>query len=125
MRNTRWPSISLESAIEQAREHGLLGKNILGSGFAFDLEVKEGAGAFVCGEETALIASIEGRRGEPRPRPPYPAVAGLWGKPTNINNVKSYAMTPQIIRKGARWFNSIGTTRVARHGCLRPDREGE
>ena len=101
----------VESAIEQAREHGLLGKNILGSGFAFDLEVKEGAGAFVCGEETALIASIEGRRGEPRPRPPYPAVAGLWGKPTNINNVKSYAMTPQIIRKGARWFNSIGTTR--------------
>jgi len=99
----------LQAAIEDAREYGLLGENILGSGFCFDIALKEGAGAFVCGEETALIASIEGRRGEPRPRPPFPAVSGLWGRPTNINNVKSYAMTPQIIRKGAKWFSSIGS----------------
>ena len=99
----------LHVAIGQARELGLLGANILGSDFSFDLEVKEGAGAFVCGEETALLASIEGRRGEPRPRPPFPAVAGLWGKPTNLNNVKSYAMTPQIILNGAEWFAGIGS----------------
>jgi len=99
----------LEMAIHQARDLGLLGEDICGTGFRFDIEVKEGAGAFVCGEETALIASIEGRRGEPRPRPPYPVVAGLWGLPTNINNVKSYAMTPQIILRGANWFGSIGT----------------
>jgi NADH-quinone oxidoreductase subunit F len=101
----------LSTAISQAYEHGLLGQDILGSDFAFDVEIKEGAGAFVCGEETALIASIEGKRGEPRPRPPFPAVSGLWGRPTNINNVKSYAMTSHIIRKGARWFSSIGTPR--------------
>jgi len=99
----------LHVAIGQAREYGLLGENILGSKFSFDLAVKEGAGAFVCGEETALLASIEGRRGEPRPRPPFPAVAGLWGKPTNLNNVKSYAMTPQIILNGAEWFAGIGS----------------
>ncbi len=101
----------LKNAIRQAHEHGLLGENILGSGFSFDLHLKEGAGAFVCGEETALIASIEGRRGEPRPRPPFPAVAGLWNKPSNVNNVKSYAMTPQIILKGADWFRSVGTAK--------------
>ncbi|MBL7161251.1 MAG: NADH-quinone oxidoreductase subunit NuoF [Anaerolineales bacterium] len=101
----------LKKAIAQAHEYGLLGENILGSDFSFELKVKEGAGAFVCGEETALIASIEGKRGEPRPRPPYPAVSGLWGKPSNVNNVKSYAITPQIMLKGADWFSSIGTPR--------------
>jgi NADH-quinone oxidoreductase subunit F len=98
----------LKTAIAQAHEYGLLGENILGSGFSFDLKVKEGAGAFVCGEETALMASIEGKRGEPRPRPPFPAVAGLWNKPSNVNNVKSYAMSPQILLKGAPWFKAIG-----------------
>jgi NADH-quinone oxidoreductase subunit F len=99
----------LETAIAQANEYGLLGQNILGTPFTFNIEIKEGAGAFVCGEETALIASIEGRRGEPRPRPPFPVVSGLWGKPTNINNVKSYAMAPRIIHRGASWFAQIGT----------------
>lgn len=99
----------LEIAIHQARDLGLLGTDICGTGFTFDIDVKEGAGAFVCGEETALIASIEGRRGEPRPRPPYPVVAGLWGRPTNVNNVKSYAMTPVVILRGAPWFRQIGT----------------
>ena len=101
----------LRLAIEQAEEYGLLGDDIFGSGFGFHLKIKEGAGAFVCGEETALIASIEGKRGEPRPRPPFPAVSGLWGKPTNNNNVKSYANVPQIIRNGAEWFAAIGTPR--------------
>ncbi|OQB26156.1 MAG: NADP-reducing hydrogenase subunit HndC [Chloroflexi bacterium ADurb.Bin180] len=96
-------------AIQQCHEYGLLGDNILGSGHSFYLHLKEGAGAFVCGEETALMASIEGRRGEPRPRPPFPAVSGLWGQPSNINNVKSYANTPQILLHGAEWFSSIGT----------------
>ena len=99
----------LKIAIQQAYDLGLMGKNILGSDYSFDLKIKEGAGAFVCGEETALIASIEGKRGEPRPRPPYPAVAGLWGKPTNVNNVKSYAIASQILIKGADWFSEIGT----------------
>ncbi|HLE15182.1 MAG TPA: NADH-ubiquinone oxidoreductase-F iron-sulfur binding region domain-containing protein [Anaerolineales bacterium] len=99
----------LETAIEQAHEYGLLGERILGSDFSFELYIKEGAGAFVCGEETALMASIEGRRGEPRPRPPFPAVSGLWHSPSNVNNVKSYAMTPQIVLNGADWFTSIGT----------------
>ena len=98
----------LEQAIAQAHEYGLMGENILGSDFSFDLYVKQGAGAFVCGEETALMASIEGQRGEPRPRPPFPAVSGLWNKPSNVNNVKSYAMTPQIVLKGASWFKGIG-----------------
>ncbi len=100
---------TLNIAIEQARSLGLLGKNILGSGFDFDLEVRMGAGAFVCGEETALMSSIEGKRGEPRPRPPFPAVKGLFGKPTNINNVESYANVPQIIIRGADWYSSLGT----------------
>ncbi len=100
---------TLNIGIQQAREFGLLGENILGSGFSFDLEVRQGAGAFVCGEETALMASIEGRRGEPRPRPPFPAVKGLFGKPTNINNVETYAVVPQIIVNGAEWYASMGT----------------
>ncbi len=99
----------LQVAIEQAEAFGLIGRNIMGTDFSFQLHIKEGAGAFVCGEETALIASIEGRRGEPRPRPPFPAVAGLWGMPTNINNVKSYAVVPQIISQGAEWFAGIGS----------------
>ncbi|UCC78211.1 MAG: SLBB domain-containing protein, partial [Anaerolineales bacterium] len=101
----------IKLAIQQCKEYGLLGEDILGSGHSFDLVVKEGAGAFVCGEETALMASIEGRRGEPRPRPPYPAVSGLWQQPSNINNVKTYANVPQIILQGADWFSSIGTQR--------------
>jgi NADH-quinone oxidoreductase subunit F len=96
-------------AVEQATNLGLLGPNILGSDFSFELKIKEGAGAFVCGEETALMASIEGRRGTPRPRPPFPAQAGLWGKPTNINNVETYANVPSIILKGAGWYASMGT----------------
>ncbi|MRR28907.1 NADH-quinone oxidoreductase subunit NuoF [bacterium] len=100
---------TLNIALRQAREFGLLGNNIFGSDFSFDLEVRMGAGAFVCGEETALIASIEGRRGEPRPRPPFPSVAGLWGKPTNVNNVETYTNVPQIILRGAEWFASMGT----------------
>ncbi len=99
----------LEIAIEQAREYGLLGKNILGSGYDFDVSVRLGAGAFVCGEETALMASIEGMRGEPRPKPPFPAVKGLFAAPTNINNVETFANVPQIILNGAAWFRSIGT----------------
>jgi len=100
---------TLRIAIQQARAYGLLGENILGSGFSFDLEVRIGAGAFVCGEETALIASIEGRRGEPRPRPPFPAVSGLWARPTNVNNVETYANVPQIILRGASWYAGMGT----------------
>ncbi len=96
-------------AIEQAREYGLLGKDIFGSGFEFNIEVRLGAGAFVCGEETALIASIEGERGEPRPRPPFPAVSGVFKRPTNVNNVETLANIPQIILKGSDWFSSMGT----------------
>ena len=99
----------LTRAIEQARRLGLLGRDILGTGFDFDLEIRMGAGAFVCGEETALMTSIEGRRGEPRPRPPYPASAGLWGKPSCLNNVETYANVPVILLRGATWFASIGT----------------
>jgi len=99
----------LKIAISQAMDYGLIGENILGSDFSFRITIKEGAGAFVCGEETALMASIEGRRGEPRTRPPYPAVKGLWGMPTNINNVKTYANVPRIILNGWEWFSSIGT----------------
>lgn len=101
----------LTHAISQARDYGLLGKDIFGTGFDFDIEIRVGAGAFVCGEETALLASIEGRRGEPRPRPPFPANEGLWGKPTLINNVETYANIPVIILKGPEWFASIGTPR--------------
>ena len=99
----------VQIALNQAREYGCLGENILGSGFSFDIEIRLGAGAFVCGEETALLTSIEGNRGEPRPRPPFPAVKGLFGKPTVLNNVETYANIPQIIRNGAEGFSSIGT----------------
>ena len=101
----------LQIAIDQAREYGLLGKDILGTGFNFDMHIRFGAGAFVCGEETALMTSIEGNRGEPRPRPPFPAVKGLFGKPTVLNNVETYANIPRIILLGADWFNSMGTER--------------
>ncbi len=103
----------LNIAIKQAREYGLLGKNILNSGFDFDVFVRLGAGAFVCGEETALMASIEGMRGEPRPKPPFPAVKGLFASPTNINNVETFANVPQIILNGAAWFKAIGTEKSA------------
>ena len=99
----------LRTAISQAKEYGLLGEDIFGTGFNFDLDIKLGAGAFVCGEETALLTSIEGKRGEPRPRPPFPAIKGLWGKPTLLNNVETYANIPQIILNGVEWFTSIGT----------------
>ncbi|WP_407384383.1 NADH-quinone oxidoreductase subunit NuoF [Ruminococcus sp.] len=99
----------LQIAIDQAHEYGLLGKDIFGTGFDFDIKIRLGAGAFVCGEETALMTSIEGRRGEPRPRPPFPAVKGLYQKPTTLNNVETYANIPQIILKGAEWFASMGT----------------
>ena len=99
----------LEIAIAQAHEYGLLGENIFGTGFNFDIKIRLGAGAFVCGEETALMRSIEGKRGEPTPRPPFPAVKGLFGKPTMLNNVETYANVAQIILKGADWFASMGT----------------
>jgi bidirectional [NiFe] hydrogenase diaphorase subunit len=114
----------LQTAIRQASRQGLLGNNIAGTSFSFDLEIRVGAGAFVCGEETALMASIEGKRGQPRPRPPYPAEAGLWGYPTLINNVESFANIPAIIRNGSAWFSRIGTekskgTKVfALTGCI-------
>lgn len=100
---------TLREAIKQAEENGFLGDNIFGSGFSFRIEIVEGRGAFVCGEETALIASIEGKMGEPSPRPPYPAERGLWGKPTNINNVETWANVPPIIFKGGKWFAGMGT----------------
>ncbi len=99
----------LRTAIQEARKFGLLGKNILGSGFCFDIKIKEGAGAFVCGEETALLASIQGERGMPRPKPPFPAQSGLWGKPTLINNVETFANVPAIIINGSGWFKRQGT----------------
>jgi NADH:ubiquinone oxidoreductase subunit F (NADH-binding) len=99
----------LRIAIAEAEELGFLGRNIFNSGFDFDLEIRLGAGAFVCGEETALIASIEGRRGMPTPKPPFPAVSGVWGKPTSINNVETIANVAMIMRKGAEWYSSIGT----------------
>jgi NADP-reducing hydrogenase subunit HndC len=102
----------LHIAIEQAYKAELLGKNLFGAGFDFDLEVRIGAGAFVCGEETALMRSVEGRRGQPQPRPPFPAQRGLWGKPTNINNVETWATIRPLILKGAKWFASIGTERT-------------
>ncbi len=100
----------LTVALQRARDRGLLGASILGTGFAFDLEIRMGSGAFVCGEETALIASIEGKRGEPRPRPPFPAQKGLWGKPTVLNNVETYANVPAILLKGGAWYAGYGTT---------------
>jgi NADH-quinone oxidoreductase subunit F/NADP-reducing hydrogenase subunit HndC len=99
----------LEIALKQAKDYGLLGKDILGSGFDFDIEIRLGAGAFVCGEETALLRSLEGQRGMPTPKPPFPAIAGLWGKPTVINNVESYANIPAILSRGGAWFASMGT----------------
>ena len=102
----------LRRAIEQAREYGLLGNDILGSGFSFDIELRYGAGAFVCGEETALIHSMEGRRGEPTVKPPYPSESGYKGYPTNVNNVETYANIPPIILRGAEWFSSIGTEKI-------------
>ncbi len=99
----------VQRALEQAREQGLLGDDILGTGFCFEAEVRLGAGAFVCGEETALIASIEGRRGSPEPRPPYPSVSGLWGRPTSINNVETLAAVPAILDKGGSWYAGFGT----------------
>ena len=99
----------LSAAIDQAREHGFIGQNIFNSGFDFDLDIRLGAGAFVCGEETALMRSIEGKRGNPTPRPPFPAVKGLFGKPTILNNVETYANIPEILNKGAKWFASVGT----------------
>jgi NADH-quinone oxidoreductase subunit F len=101
----------LQKAIDQARERGLLGSNILGSAFTFNLEIRMGSGAFVCGEETALIASIEGKRGEPRPRPPFPAQRGLWDKPTVLNNVETYANVPAIVRQGGAWYAGHGTAK--------------
>jgi NADH:ubiquinone oxidoreductase subunit F (NADH-binding) len=99
----------LTTALKQMEDYGILGKNILGSTFHFDIHIKEGAGAFVCGEETAMMASIEGARGMPRPRPPFPAQEGLWGKPTNINNVETLANVSAILQRGAKWFASFGT----------------
>ncbi len=108
----------LEKAISQARAYGLLGDNILGTDFSFNIHVRLGAGAFVCGEETALMASIEGHRGEPKPRPPFPAVRGLFDKPTNINNVETYANIPPIILNGVDWFRSLGTENLPEPRCL-------
>ena len=99
----------LSIAIGQAREYGLLGENILGTDFSFDIELMFGAGAFVCGEETALIHSMEGKRGEPTAKPPFPAQSGFWGKPTNVNNVETFANIPVVLLKGADWFRSVGT----------------
>ncbi|GAI34248.1 unnamed protein product, partial [marine sediment metagenome] len=99
----------LNIALAKMKEYGLLGESILGSGFNFDIEIKEGAGAFVCGEETALMASIEGKRGMPRPRPPFPAQSGIWGKPTNINNVETLAAVAAILQKSADWYAQYGT----------------
>src|SRR5208282_1769673 len=99
----------LQLAIDQAKEYGLLGDNILGTGFNLDIEIYLGAGAFVCGEETALMRSLEGKRGMPRPRPPFPAIKGLWDKPTVLNNVETYANIPQIILNGADWYKTLGT----------------
>ncbi len=107
--NMPWRRNDLKLAIEQAKEMGMLGDNIFGTDFSFNLHIHSGAGAYICGEETALLESIEGRRGEPRPRPPYPTTEGLWGKPTLVNNVETLANVPAIILHGADWFRSFGT----------------
>ena len=112
-------------AIAQAREYGLLGENILGTGFNFDIKIAQGAGAFVCGEETALMTSIEGKRGEPRPRPPFPAQKGLWGKPSVLNNVETFANIAGIIRSGADWFAHRRHREKPGHEDLRPLRQGQ
>ena len=113
----------VEKALRQARAAGLVGKNVLDSGWAFDFEMRLGAGAFVCGEETALIASIEGKRGTPRPRPPFPAVKGLWDQPSCINNVETLANVPLILLRGAKWFASRGTEESKGHQAVRADRQ--
>ena len=115
----------LNRAIEQAREYGLLGENILGRGFNFDIELVEGAGAFVCGEETALIARSKATPGGPRPRPPFPAQKGLWGKPTNINNVETWYNIAPIVAKGPAWFTETGSTKSRRHQGLLAGRQGQ
>ena len=115
----------LEIAIGQAREYGLLGKNIFGTGFDFDIELRLGAGAFVCGEETALMTSIEGHRGEPRPRPPFPAVKGLFGKPTVFNNVETYANIPQIILNGRRVVRLHGHRKIQGNQGVRAGRQNQ
>ena len=120
-----WPSSICKMAIEQAEELGLLGDHILGSHFSFHVKIKEGAGAFVCGEETALLASIEGKRGMPRARPPFPAVAGLWGKPTNINNVETYANIRSIILEGASGLCLRGNGGVQGNEDLFPHRQDQ
>ena len=107
-------------AIQRAKEHGLLGEDILGSGFSFNVEIYQGAGAFVCGEETALMRSIEGKRGMPRPRPPFPAHKGLWEKPTILNNVETFSNVPQIMLQGGAWYASVGTETSKGHQGLRP-----
>ena len=112
----------LQIALDQARNLGLIGKNILGSGFDFDVDIKLGAGAFVCGEETALIHSIEGLRGEPHTKPPFPAQAGLWDKPTIVNNVETLANVPAIMTRGADWYSAIGTADLQRHQGVRAGR---
>ena len=121
--NIPWPSAASRTPSTSAARWGLLGKDILGSGFDFDLEIRLGAGAFVCGEETALIHSIEGERGQPRVRPPYPTESGLWGKPTVINNVETFANVPAVVNYGAEWFSRIGTAEQRRHEGLRPGRQ--
>ena len=105
--------LRLERAIEQARAYGVLGENVLGRGFDFDIDLVEGAGAFVCGEETALIASLEGQAGRPRSRPPFPAQKGLYGKPTNINNVETWYNIAPIVSKGPAWFTETGSAKSA------------
>ena len=107
----RWRCSRLKRAIEQAREYGLLGANILDRGFNFDIQLVQGAGAFVCGEETALMASLEGHAGRPHPRPPFPAQKGLWGKPTNINNVETWCNIAPIITRGPAWFTETGSVK--------------
>ena len=115
----------LYRAMEQASEYGILGDNILGRGFKFDIRLVEGAGAFVCGEETALIASLEGMAGRPRPRPPFPAQKGLWGKPTNINNVETWYNIAPIITEGPAWFTETGSAKSSGHKSLLARRQGQ
>ena len=116
--NTDMAQQRVQNAIEQARKPGLLGQNIFGTDFNFDIHVHPGAGAYICGEETALIESIEGKRGEPRSRPPYPPTHGLWGKPTLVNNVETLANVPAILRNGAEWYRIVRHAKERRHQGL-------